>query len=341
MSDDNHSDDSNIPNEEEESDWYFSRRGMLAGAGVAGGLAVGGAIGYDLAALGVEQPEAGAQAPQLDEAQLEPTPTVEEAGADAFEFFDLEQAQTVEALAERIYPATDRGPGATKAGVAFFIDERLKGPWGRAETWYLEGPFRPDEADPTQGWQYDLTPQDAYEQGLGFLDEYVSQEYGSSFVELGVERQKAVISALQEGDVATFQTLTSEDFFTLLYTNVLEGMFSDPIYGGNRNMIGWRLKQFPGTPGSLGSYRARIDEDQFIEIPPTALEGQDLGPEARGGPEPVGADTTETSEETDRTGQTNQTGRTDQTGTPDRTDDTNQTTGTDQTQGTDRTTGGE
>jgi len=48
-------------------------------------------------------------------------------------------------------------------------------------------------------------------------------------------------------------------------------MYSDPIYGGNRNMVGWKLKQFPGTPGSLGSYRERIQDEEFHEIPPQSL----------------------------------------------------------------------
>ena len=28
---------------------------------------------------------------------------------------------------------------------------------------------------------------------------------------------------------------------------VPEGFFSDPVYGGNRNMVGWSMIGFPGT----------------------------------------------------------------------------------------------
>jgi len=36
-------------------------------------------------------------------------------------------------------------------------------------------------------------------------------------------------------------------FFDLLLQTPIEGFFSDPIYGGNRDMIGWKLIGFPGA----------------------------------------------------------------------------------------------
>ena len=35
-------------------------------------------------------------------------------------------------------------------------------------------------------------------------------------------------------------------FFSLLRQNTVEGMFSDPMHGGNKDMIGWQLIGFPG-----------------------------------------------------------------------------------------------
>lgn len=161
----------------------------------------------------------------------------------------------------------------------FFIDGQLQDSWGDAEKWYMDGPFHPEEAGSNRGWQYDLVPKTVYNQSLTFLREYVNQEYGSRFIDLDTERQKSVVSALQNENIPAFRTISSSEFFDMLHSNVLEGMFSDPIYGGNRNMVGWKMKEFPGTPGGLGSYRARIEEGQFIHLPPTALNGQDLGPD--------------------------------------------------------------
>ncbi|HEY6380173.1 MAG TPA: gluconate 2-dehydrogenase subunit 3 family protein, partial [Pseudolabrys sp.] len=36
-------------------------------------------------------------------------------------------------------------------------------------------------------------------------------------------------------------------FFTTMYQTVIEGMFSDPIYGGNRNKASWKIIGFPGV----------------------------------------------------------------------------------------------
>ena len=36
-------------------------------------------------------------------------------------------------------------------------------------------------------------------------------------------------------------------FWATVYQTVIEGMFSDPIYGGNRNKAGWKMIGFPGV----------------------------------------------------------------------------------------------
>jgi gluconate 2-dehydrogenase gamma chain len=35
-------------------------------------------------------------------------------------------------------------------------------------------------------------------------------------------------------------------FFSLLRRNTIEGMFCDPMHGGNIDMVGWQLIGFPG-----------------------------------------------------------------------------------------------
>ena len=36
-------------------------------------------------------------------------------------------------------------------------------------------------------------------------------------------------------------------FFAVVYQTVMEGMFADPIYGGNRGMAAWKMLGFPGV----------------------------------------------------------------------------------------------
>ena len=45
--------------------------------------------------------------------------------------------------------------------------------------------------------------------------------------------------------VAAFKK--SKDFFKMVLEDVYEGMFSDPIYGGNRELAGWKLVGYPGA----------------------------------------------------------------------------------------------
>ena len=227
---------------------------------------------------------------------FEPTPMEDmeevEVEPQGLQYFTIEQARLVHALTARIYPSDENGPGAPEAGVVYFIDRQMDSAWGHGERWYMQGPFagknptEPFESDPeeaeedvvpwgdttpaqTQGWQYPLTPNEAYDQGIAAIREYVEAEYdGAKFRELDESQQDDVVAALEDDDVDTFEDLDLDPsgFFLLVRQNTLEGMFSDPAYGGNREMVGWRLKGFPGTPGALGSYREQIDQGEYIEL---------------------------------------------------------------------------
>lgn len=130
----------------------------------------------------------------------------------------------------------------------------------------VEVEWADEEPAEGQGWQQPLTPAQAYTYSIDFVEAYCETEYDESFVDLEGDEQDEVIEALENDDVGTFRGLEPSDFFGLLRANTLEGMFADPMYGGNQEMIGWRLKNFPGTPGSLGSYRANIQDEEYIEI---------------------------------------------------------------------------
>ena len=48
-------------------------------------------------------------------------------------------------------------------------------------------------------------------------------------------------------------TLGAKAFFDLLRTHVIAGFFADPVHGGNRDLIGWKLIGFPGAQLSYAS----------------------------------------------------------------------------------------
>ncbi|GAA0200668.1 hypothetical protein GCM10009000_013470 [Halobacterium noricense] len=196
---------------------------------------------------------------------------------DALVQLDIDQARLVQAMAERIYPSDELGPGAAELGVVYFIDRQLAGlsnGWGEGANWYMEPPFvnQFEGATLNQGWQSNLVPQEAYEFALGWIEEYASNEFGGSFIDLSTEQQDELLTALENDDPDNFRSVKPSEFFTLFRTNVLEGVYCDPTYGGNRNMAGWRMKRFPGSPGALGSYRELIGREGFIRIPPRSVE---------------------------------------------------------------------
>jgi gluconate 2-dehydrogenase gamma chain len=140
-------------------------------------------------------------------------------------FFTEDEALIVAAVASRIMPSDDAGPGAREAGVAIFIDRQLAGPWGRDAHRYTHEPF--DEKAPAEfGYQGAATPAQIYRQGLKQL---------AGFNDLTPSEQDEKLRQIESGV-----------FFTLLRRNTMEGMFCDPQHGGNVDMVGWQLIGFPG-----------------------------------------------------------------------------------------------
>lgn len=149
-------------------------------------------------------------------------------------FFTAREAQVIAAACDRIFPSDESGPGAKEAGVVIFIDRQLAGPYGRDEYRYTKGPWI--ESVPENGYQGEANPQETYRAGI--------QSLGDDFVELEAARQDDRLSAMEH-----------THFFQLLRMHTIEGMFSDPLHGGNVNMIGWQLIGFPGP---RLSYREQI-----------------------------------------------------------------------------------
>jgi gluconate 2-dehydrogenase gamma chain len=151
-------------------------------------------------------------------------------------FFTQAEALIVAAAASRIFPSDDSGPGAREAGVVIYIDRQLAGPWGRDLRRYTQAPFDED-APPELGYQGKATPQDIYRRALKDL---------KGFDQLAPHEQDAKLTQIEDSL-----------FFQLLRRNTIEGMFCDPIHGGNADMVGWQLVGFPGPQMS---YFAEVDK---------------------------------------------------------------------------------
>ena len=178
----------------------------------------------------------------------------------------------LDAAVERLIPADELGPGAREAGVTVYIDRQLFSAWGTHGRNYRSGPW--PEGTPEQGFQSRLTPQEIYRIGIREINDYCRSTHGKPFAQLQAEGQDEVLKALENGRVA-LPSLSSRLFFDLLWRNTEEGFFADPMYGGNRGKVGWKLLGFPGLPSS--DYRERIDNPELYRAEPVSILDVQLG----------------------------------------------------------------
>jgi gluconate 2-dehydrogenase gamma chain len=173
----------------------------------------------------------------------------------AYFFLTQPEIRFLDAIVARLIPADESGPGAKEAGVTCFIDRQLVGTWGVHGRNYRLGPWR--QGTPQQGFQSPLTPQEIYRAAIRETNNWCSKKYSKAFDMLTAEQQDEVLSDLEKGKIE-LESVSSRLFFELLLRNTEEGFFSDPIYGGNRDKIGWRLIGFPGVASA--DYRERLRE---------------------------------------------------------------------------------
>jgi hypothetical protein len=127
------------------------------------------------------------------------------------------QHATLHALVDRIIPADDF-PSGWQAGVGD----------------YLAGQF-----------ERDLRPQlDRYRAGLDALDAEAQASTGRRFAELDAANQDALLRRIEVGAVSVAWPIDPAAFFRAAVEHAMEGFYSDPGNGGNRDGISWRMIGF-------------------------------------------------------------------------------------------------
>jgi gluconate 2-dehydrogenase gamma chain len=188
--------------------------------------------------------------------------------AKGYNYLTNAEAEFLDAAVDRLIPADDLGPGAKEAGVTIFIDRQLAGPYGRAARWYMRGPFRKGKS--SQGYQAPYTPAQLYRAGIRALDNHIGARFrGKSFSQLKPEQQDSILHALDSGKL-DLDKVPAKEFFSFLHENTIEGFFSDPIHGGNRNMVGWKLIGYPGARGNYIDYIEKYN--QRYPLPPVSIQ---------------------------------------------------------------------
>jgi len=215
-----------------------ARRAFLVGAAVGAGAAASAALVPDALAQQAQQPAATpAATPGHDHAP----------GGGYGAWLNVDESAAIKAFAERLMPGAPGKPGATDANVLNYIDLALAGAYS--------------------------DQRDFYRRGIAQLEAYCQATYKESFAKLTAARQDEVITALEGGKATGFTWPSAQAFFNTLRTHTIEGMFADPVYGGNKDFAGWRLVGFPGahpafTPADMSS------KDAFAGGVLIGLQGQ-------------------------------------------------------------------
>ena len=208
-------------------------------------------------------------------------------------FFDEHQWVTIEAAMSRIIP-TDDQPGAKEAGTIEFLDRYLSG----IDFVYAKpdgSGFEQLEGKRAEAWRQRIDIlREKYVEGIEELDRRSRVQFDADFARLTAEQQDQILAQMerpaQQTDLdeaqatmafapvepAMQQTSTEIDldFFPLLALHTRQGFYADPIYGGNKDRVGWKLIGFDG-PASLAETHA----GRYTTLPYFAEEQIDWGKE--------------------------------------------------------------
>ena len=160
------------------------------------------------------------------------------------------ETEILAAMADRLIPSDELGPGAVEAGALRFIDRLLS----EAGSGSL----------------------DAYRAGIAALDRYSRYSRGAPFVELSPRDQDSLLIDVQSGSAtgaATGFRGSSGSFFNMVKSHTWRGTFGDPEYGGNVDFIGWDILRYPGVRmGITEEDQKRLEADELEPVRQSAYD---------------------------------------------------------------------
>jgi gluconate 2-dehydrogenase gamma chain len=231
------------------------RRAFLKSLGTVGATGVAAIVSGDATA----EPQAAASPPAAT------APAA--AASHAYTYLSPPEAAFVEATVDRLIPADDLTPGGTDCGVATFIDRQLAGAFGSGDRMYMQGPWQ--KGAPGQGYQLPMTPAEFVRAAIAATNAHCRKTYQKEFDRLAREQQVALLQQLERGEVA-LDPLSSQQFFDLLLNLTMQGFFADPVYGGNRDKVAWKMIGFPGAI-AIHSQNIKTYRNRKYDVEPTSI----------------------------------------------------------------------
>ncbi|WP_017346747.1 gluconate 2-dehydrogenase subunit 3 family protein [Pantoea sp. A4] len=181
-------------------------------------------------------------------------------------YLNQREYELVTAIFDRLIPADELSISASQAGCVVFIDNQLAGSYGKASWRYNTGPF--EKGTDSQGNQSPLTPAEIYRHGLSELDTHCKSLTGKSFTDLDDAAKDHYLEQMEANNFS-YTSISGKELFSQFLTNVQEGFLADPVYGGNRNMVGWRMIGFPGARYDYRDYAPL--KGQKLNIEPISI----------------------------------------------------------------------
>jgi len=228
------------------------RRGFLKGAGAAGAAAA--------TVLSGHSEPAQAQTP-VTRAAAQPS------AGEVYLTLNATEAAFLSAAYDTFIPADRLSPSGTDCGLVTYMDRQLAGAWGNGSRFYRNGPFL--QGKPEHGYQLPLTPREYFAAGIKAANVWTRKTYGKEFDRLGPSERDAALKMMEAGK-AEFADFNAKPFFEALYQSAMEGFFADPIYGGNRDKVSWRMVGYPGLPASYAA-KAEAYRGKKLNIEPKSI----------------------------------------------------------------------
>jgi gluconate 2-dehydrogenase gamma chain len=159
-----------------------------------------------------------------------------------------DEAAFVEALVNILCPADELSPSGVDCGLAIYMDRQLAGPYGQGDRRYLRGPFK--QGKPELGLQLPLTPEQFFKAGVAAVNAACIRAHGSTFDQLAPASTEAVLKDIDAGRMTDDRLPLASWFNEIVYPLFIEGCFADPMYGGNRDAVFWKMLGYPGLPAT-------------------------------------------------------------------------------------------
>ena len=177
-----------------------------------------------------------------------PTTAKPEPPASIYLSLGPDEAAFIEALVNVLCPADEFSPNGVDCGLAAYIDRQLAGPYGQGDRRYLRGPFK--HGKPELGLQLPLTPEQFCEAGIAAVNLACVRDHGTSFDQLPPASAEAVLRDIEAGRMTDARLPLASWFNEIILPLFSEACFADPIYGGNRDAVFWKMIGYPGLPAT-------------------------------------------------------------------------------------------